>query len=113
MRQIFIVDATQVVVSDNHPEGAYSHIPNYPKTFDSRDYGASEQNPNGSEELALAVAEAEYYERKKQLALSTNREMWTVTLTRADGQSILKKSWGAFPDMTPPAPEPDEEPVEE
>ena len=110
MRNIYIVNATQVVVSDNHPEGAYSVLPGYPIQFDSRSYGATEENPNGSEELALIVAQAEFADRVKQLSLSGNRAMWTVTLMRADGERIARKTWGAFPDMTPiPEPEPSEE----
>lgn len=101
MRNIFTVTATQVVVSDSHPEGMYSTIQGYPMLFDSKNYGASETNPNGSEELALIVAQAEFADRVKQLSLASNRVMWTVTLERADGQNIAKKTWGAFPDMTP------------
>ena len=112
MRTIFTVNATQVVASESHPEGTYSVLPDYPKNYDSRNYGATAENPNGSEELALIVAQAEYSDRVKQLALSSNRAMWTVTLTRADGQTIQRMSNGAFPDMTPPEPEP-EEPEEE
>ena len=50
MRNIYIVDATQVVVSENHPEGMFSHISGYPKTFDSRNYNATELNPDGDPE---------------------------------------------------------------
>ena len=46
MRQIYIVNATQVVVSEAHPEGLFSVVSGYPKTFDSRNYNATEQNPN-------------------------------------------------------------------
>lgn len=101
MRNIFTVTATQVVVSESHPEGMYSTIQGYPMLFDSRNYGASAENPNGSEELALIVAQAEFADRVKQLSLASTRAMWTVTLERADGQSIAKKTWGAFPDATP------------
>lgn len=112
MRQIFEITATQIVTSESHPEGVRSTVQGYPKTVDSRNYGATEQNPNGSEELALIVAQAEYADTIKTLSLSTNRAMWTVTLTRADGRQIERKSWGAFPDMTP-QPEPEPEPEEE
>ena len=104
MRNIFTVNATQVVVSESHPEGIKSVITGYPKDFDSRSYCASEENPNGSEELALIVAQADYADRVKQLSLSGNRAMWTVTLERADGRQIERKTRGAFPDMTPPKP---------
>lgn len=111
MRQIFEVNATQVVVSESHPEGTYTVVQGYPKSYDSRNYEATEANPNGNEELALIVAQAEYADRVKQLSIAHNREAWAVTITRAvDGQIIQRKSFGAFPDMTPsPEPEPEEE----
>ena len=113
MRNIYIVNATQVVTSDAHPEGVYSTLPDYPKQYDSRSYNTSETNPNGDEELALIVAQAEYATAVKNLSLSSNRAMWAVTLTRADGVLLQRKSFGAFPDMTPqpePQPEPEPEP---
>lgn len=113
MRQIYICDAKQVVVSDTHPEGMYSTIPNYPKEFDSRNYESTEANPNGSEELALICAQADFADRVKQLSIAHNRAMWCVTITRADGVQIARKSFGAFPDLTPPEPEPEEETPEE
>lgn len=117
MRNIFIVNATQVVTSDNTPQGALSNVPNFPKYFDSRTYGASEQNPNGNEEIALLAAQAEYSAEIVSLitANNPNRVAWTVSIVRAsDGKQLYLKSWGAFPDMTPaPAPEPEEEPSAE
>ena len=113
MRNIFTVNATQVVVSESHPEGIKSVISGYPKDFDSRSYGASVENPNGDEDLALIVAQADYADRVKQLSLSGNRAMWTVTLERSDGRQLDRKTKGAFPDMTPPPePEPNETPEE-
>lgn len=113
MRNIYIVNATQVVTSDAHPEGIYSTLPDYPKQFDSRAYSATDANPNGDEARALEVAQAEFYSRVSAFlaASSPNRAMWTVTLTRADGRQIMRESRGAFPDMTP-APEPQPEPEE-
>ena len=36
--------------------------------------------------------------------------MWTVTLEQANGAQIARKTFGAFPDMTPePEPEPNTE----
>lgn len=115
MRQIFTINAKQVVISESHPEGTYTNVQGYPMDIDSRNYEATEENPNGSEELALIVAKDEYYHRVKELAVANNanRVMWTVTLVRADGQTIEKTTKGTFPDMTPkPEPEP-EEPEEE
>lgn len=107
MRQIFIVTATQVVTSEAHPEGVYSTVSGYPKTFDSRNYNATEQNPNGDEERALQVAKAEYFSRLSAMYSATGRAMATVALERADGRQIMRESIGAFPDMTP-VPEPTE-----
>ena len=108
-RVIYVVNATQVVVSDAHPEGVYSTLPDYPKQYDSRSYGATEANPNGDEARALEVAKAEFYSRVSAFLSANNRAMWTVTLTRADGRQIMRESRGAFPDMTPPEPEQPEE----
>lgn len=113
MRNIFVVNATQVVTSDAHPDGIYSNLPDYPKKFDSRNYEATAENPNGNPELALIVAQADYADIVKQLSLAHNRAMWAVTLTRADGVLVERKSFGAFPDMTPIPPEPQPEPEPE
>lgn len=110
MRQIFIVNATQVVTSDSHPEGLYSIVNSYPKTFDSKNYPL-DSDPNGDEEKALRAAKAEYYSRMSANYAADNRAMWTVTLERADGRQIMMESQGAFPDMRP-EPEPEEEPAE-
>jgi len=106
MRQIYIVNATQVVVSESNLQGVYSNVTNYPKQFDSRNYEATEQNPNGNEELALIVAQADYADAVKALSIAHNRAGWAVTLERWDGVQLARKSFGAFPDMTP-APEPE------
>lgn len=111
MRNIFIVNATQVVVSSQNPQGVYSTVPDYPKQYDSRNYNATEANPNGDEARALDVAKAEFYSRVSAFLSADNRAMWAVTLERADGRQIMRESYGAFPDMTPPEPEP--EPVED
>lgn len=115
MRQIYIVNATQVVTSESHPEGIYSTVPDYPKQYDSRNYGTTEANPNGDEARALEVAQSEFYSRVSAFlaANSPARAMWTVTLTRADGRQIMRESRGAFPDMTPIPPEPQPEPEPE
>lgn len=100
MRNIFIVNATQVVVSEAHPEGMYSVISDYPKKYDSRSYPA--EDPNGDAEAALRAAKAEYFSRlSANYAGSASRVMATVTLETADGRTVLRESIGAFPDMTP------------
>ena len=48
-RNIFIVNATQVITSDSHPEGLFSVVSGFPKTFDSI---------GGTEEQALNNAKA-------------------------------------------------------
>ena len=112
LRQIHTTTATQVVVSETHPEGVLSNVTNYPIQRDSRSYEATAENPNGNPETALIVAQADYAAAVRDLttAGNPNRVMWAVTLTRADGVQIARKSWGAFPDMTPPQPEPEPEP---
>lgn len=96
-RNIFTVNATQVVVSESHPEGMFSVISGYPKTFDSRNYNATEVNPDGSEEKALQMAKSEYFSRLSANYASDSRAMWTVTLERSDGRQIMRESLGAFP----------------
>ena len=115
MRNIYIINATQVVVSETHPEGVKSNIQGFPIEIDSRTY-ATENNPNGNTDIALIVAQAEYANQVKAFTIANNpnRVMWTVTLEQANGAQIAKKSVGAFPDMTPvPEPEPESEPEQE
>ena len=115
MRQIYTVHATQVATSAQNPQGVLSDVPNFPKKFDSRDYKATAQNPNGDEEIALLAAQAEYSGEIKTLATadSPNRVGWSVSITRwSDGKQLYLKSFGGFPDMTP-QPEPTPEPAEE
>ena len=102
-RNVFIVNATQVITSENHPEGLYSVVSGYPKTFD------------GEEADALKAAKSAYYAQ-----LSTNygnvnpaRVMMTVTLERADGRQYIAESIGGFPEVVPPEPEPEPEEPEE
>ncbi len=109
MRQIFIVNAAQVVTSESHPEGIYSVMNGYPKTYDSRNYDATAENPNGNEEKALNAAKSEYFSRLSAMYVgSPTRVMATVTLERADGRTIMRECIGAFPDMTPEPTEPEE-----
>lgn len=91
MRNIFIVNATQVVTSDSHPEGLYSVVSGYPKTYDSNSY-------NGDTDAALRAAKAEYFSRlSANYAGSATRVMATVTLEMANGQQIMRECIGAFP----------------
>lgn len=116
MRQIYIVNATQVVTSENHPEGLYGVYSGYPKNFDSRNYNATEQNPDGDVEKAYRMAKADFLLRQSDFlsADNPNRAMWAVTLTRADGRQMMDESLGEFPNVTPqPEPEPEPEEVTE
>lgn len=103
MRNIYIVNATQVVVSESHPEGIYSTMQGYPKPYDSRSY-------DDDTERALNAARAEYYSRLSAIYVgSANRVMATVTLERADGRQMMRESIGGFPEVQPePEPEPEE-----
>ena len=108
MRNIFIVDATQVVTSESHPEGLFSHISGYPKTFDSRNYNATTENPDGDTDKALRVAKADFFSVQSTIYASDSRAMATVTLEQADGRQIMQDSIGGFPEVNP-EPEPTEE----
>ena len=109
LRNIYTVNATQVVISESHPEGTLSNVSGFPKAIDSRSYNATEQNPNGDTDVAIIVAMAEFWGQAKAFATANNvnRKAWTVEIVDANGIQIARKSIGAFPDMTPaPAPEP-------
>ena len=115
MRQIYIVNATQIVTSESHPEGTYTAVNGYPIRRDSRDYESTEANPNGNPDTALIVAQADYAAAVRDLTIANNpnRAGWAVTLERWDGVQLARKAYGAFPDMTPQpepthAPEPEE-----
>lgn len=121
MRNIFTVNATQVVISESNPQGVLSAINGYPKYFDSRDYKATGANPNGNEEIALYAAREEFNGEVKRLSLADapSRVGWVVSLIRtSDGREIDRKAVGGYPDMTPPEepektePEPEPEPEE-
>lgn len=118
MRQIYIVNATQVVKSDSHPEGLYSVMSGYPKFYDSRTYNVTDSNPDGDEEKALRMAKSEYLSRLSANYAADNRAMTTVTLEMANGRTIMHECIGAFPVVTPVTPEVEpedegEEPIEE
>lgn len=115
MRNIFIVNASQVIISDSHPEGLFSIVSGFPQYFDSRSYNPTEQNPNGDESVALSMAKSAYHAQLSANEANTNpnRVMTMVSLLRADGRLIMSEAIGAFPDMTPePEPEPEPEPDE-
>ena len=110
MREIYRVNATQIVISDAHPEGVLSTVSGYPKTFDSRNYAALDGNPNGDADKALRVAKAAYHDQQSKFEAADSRAGWILTLERgSDGRQIMRDSLGGFPDMTP---QPEPEPVE-
>ena len=95
MRNLFIVNSTQVVTSESHPEGIFSVTSGFPKVFDSGE--------GGDIEATMKTAKSAYYAQ-----LSTNygnanpnRVMTTVTLETASGQQILHESIGGFPMSEP------------
>lgn len=109
MRNVFIVNATQVVTSENHPQGLFSVVGGYPQNFDSINYDDTD--------AALRAAKSAYFSRLSANYAATNRAMTTVTLSQANGQVILRDSEGQFPVITISEPEPEpiqeEEPIEE
>ena len=110
MRNIYTIKAIQIVTSESHPEGIKSNVPNYPIDVDSRSY-ATEANPNGNTDTALIVAQSKFAQAVESLTVANNanRVMWAVTLEQANGVQLAHKSFGAFPDMTPPEPQPEPE----
>lgn len=94
MRQIFIVNATQLVTSASHPEGLFSIMSGFPKTFDSGEE---------STETAMKSARSAYYAQlsANYANANPNRVMTTVTLETANGHQILRESVGAFPTTQP------------
>ena len=112
MRNIFTVNATQVVVSDSHPEGIKSTVSGFPQDFDSRSYDSTEQNPDGNVDKALSMAKSAYHAQLSQNEANTNpnRVMTTVTLEQADGNLLMHDCIGSFPVIEPVPPEEPEEP---
>ena len=106
-RNIFVVNATQVVVSESHPEGLFSVMSGFPKVFDSINY--SDNNIEG----ALKASKVAYFDQLSKNYGYTNRAMTTVTLELANGQQVLREYVGGFPEPEPePTPEPEELPTE-
>ena len=103
-REIYTVNAKQIVISAQNPQGVLSNVTGYPVDFDSRSYKATVENPNGDGDIALLAAQANYASEIVTLATAenANRVGWSVFIIRAsDGKEIANKSYGAFPDMTP------------
>lgn len=94
-RNIIVVNATQVVTSESHPEGIFSVVNGFPKVFDSGD--------GGDIEATMKTAKSAYYAQLSTNYANTNpaRVMTTVTLETASGQQILRECIGAFPEIQP------------
>ena len=105
-RTIIIVNATQVVTSEQNPQGIISVVSGYPKNYDSN------LSPyNGDIEAANKAAKGEFFDRVSKMYLDTNpnRVMTTVTIETADGRQILPPvSLGGYP-AEPEEPEQTEE----
>ena len=95
-RNIIIVNATQIVTSEQNPYGIFSTVSGFPKVFDSGNGGDIEQN--------MKNAKAAYFDQLSKNYANTNpaRVMTTVTLEMASGEQILRESIGGLP-----APEPE------
>ena len=91
-RNIFIVNATQVVTSQANPDGIMSVVSGFPKTFDSKSY-------DNDDEKALNAAKGEYFDQLGTNYKNTNanRIIMTVTLEAVNGTMILHESIGKFP----------------
>jgi hypothetical protein len=95
MRNIIIVNATQLVTSEANPYGIFSTMTGFPKVFDSGEGGDIEQ--------AMKTAKSAYYAQlsANYANANPNRVMTTVTLEMANGQQILKECVGSFPTTEP------------
>ena len=95
----------QVIANIVDANGTFNALTGYPKTFDSRNYNATEANPDGDADKAFRVAKADYCAQMSAFLASDARAMWTVTLTRSNGRQMASECFGAFPDVTPVTPE--------
>lgn len=90
-RAIEIVNATQVVTSESHPEGIFSVVSGFPKVFDSGVNGDIEQNMKNAKSAYYAQLSTNYANT------NPNRVLMTVTLEMASGEQILRESIGGLP----------------
>lgn len=88
-RQIFIVDAH--IVDAN---GTFNFIPDYPKKFDSNNYG-------GDIDKAKRRAEGDMSEAWGAMCKVDTRQIQTVSLTTVDGFQLEKRTMGGFPGDPP------------
>lgn len=100
-RNLFVVNATQVITSESNPMGLYSVVSGFPKVFDSGEGGDMEQNLKNAKSAYFAQLSANYANT------NPNRVMTTVSLETAQGRMVMSDCIGAFP---VPAPESELEP---
>ena len=103
MRNIIIVNATQIITSEANPQGIFSVVSGFPKVFDSGEGGDIEATMKTAKSAYFAQLSANYGNT------NPNRVMTTVTLETATGRQILHESIGGFPTDT----QDEEEPIEE
>ena len=84
-RTILIVNATQVVTSENHPLGILSNVSGFPQTFDSNNAPY-----NGDIEATMKAAKSAYHTQIGANYANTNpnRVMTTVILETVRGTKI-------------------------
>lgn len=94
VRQIFEVQAKCV-----DPSGGWvGSLPNYPKSFDSKNY-------NNDIDLTFKRAQGEFASVWSSMCQIDNRKMQCVMLLTADGIILDKKVLGAIPELPDPEPE--------
>ena len=94
MRNIIIVNATQIITSEANPQGIFSVVSGFPKVFDSGEGGDIEATMKTAKSAYFAQLSANYGNT------NPNRVMTTVTLETATGRQILHESIGGFPTNT-------------
>lgn len=90
-RSILIVNATQLITSENNPNGLFSVVSGFPKTFDSGVDGDLVKNMRNAKSAYFAQLSTNYGNS------NPNRVMMTVTLEASDGTQILHECIGSFP----------------
>lgn len=92
MRNIFLVDAR---IADAN--GAFAHLEDYPKTFDSKHYG-------DDVDKAKRRAEGDMSTTWGNMCKVDTRQVQVVTLSDMFGNLLEKKSMGDFAENQPDVP---------
>ena len=93
MRNLFLVIPQIVDANGNH-----SVPSDYPKPFDSRSYGGDIDKTQRRAEGELSSLWSAYCKRD-------DRQLQSVCIITADGELIMRKSFGTFAENLPPEPE--------